>query len=354
MNAVAELSPEIGVAAAARALGIPRATLYRWKTPSEGTGCAPRAPRRVPRRLTEEERVYVLTVLHSDEFADMAPAAIYATLLDRDTYLCSTRTMYRLLHDHDEVKERRDQRRHPKHAKPELVATAPNRVWSWDITKLPGPRRGIHYSLYVILDIFSRYVVAWTVAHGEDAVLAKDLIAQACLMQKIQPGQLTIHADRGSSMRSKPVACLLEDLEVARSHSRPRTSDDNPFSESQFKTLKYRPEFPERFGAIEDGRLFCRGFFDWYNRDHRHSGIAMLTPHVVHHGHANDVLEGRQNTLAQAYAAHPERFPGGPPTHGRLREEVWINQPISASTVTAQRGRGLDGIATEEHVPIDR
>jgi putative transposase len=217
---------------------------------------------------------------------------------------------------------------------------------TWDITKLPGPRRGIHYSLYVILDIFSRYVVAWTVAPTEDAILAKDFIEQACVKQNIRPGQLTIHADRGSSMKSRPVVYLLADLEVTRSHSRPRVSDDNPFSESQFKTLKYRPEFPERFGSIEDSRVFCRRFFDWYNREHRHSGIAMLTPHDVHYGRAKNVLAFRQQTLTQAYVAHPERFPGGPPAPSRLHEVVWINQPISPSSVGS-------AVGTEEH-PADR
>lgn len=350
MSAVAELAPFVGVAAATRALGLSRATYYRWQSQPRPAEEAPRAPRRVPRRLTDEERADVLDVLHSEEFADMAPAAIHAALLDRKTYVCSPRTMYRLLHKHDEVRERRAQRRHAKLDKPELVATAPNRVWSWDITKLRGPARGCHYSLYVIIDIFSRYVVAWTVAVSEDSLVAKDLIEHAYRSQQIKPGQLTIHADRGSAMKSKSVADLLADLEIARSHSRPRISDDNPFSESQFKTLKYRPEYPDRFGSLEDARSFCRRFFPWYNHEHHHSGIAMLTPYALHHGHADEVLEQRQDTLARAYAAHPERFPGGPPVARRPREAVWINQPVSSVTPDEQRSQR----ATDEEYAPDR
>jgi len=239
--------------------------------------------------------------------------------------------MYRILDENDEVKERRNQLRHPVYQKPELLATEPNRVWSWDITKLLGPVKWSYFYLYVILDIFSRYAVGWMVAERESATLAKRLIHETCCKQEIDPGQLTLHADRGSSMKSKPVALLLSDLGVTKTHSRPHTSDDNPFSESQFKTLKYRPDFPKRFGSLEDARAFCQTFFNWYNKEHRHSGIALLTPESVHYGKARDVLKGRQDVLLAAYNDHPERFVRKPPVPQPLHEAVWINPPKSAS-----------------------
>jgi putative transposase len=235
--------------------------------------------------------------------------------------------MYRILEADDEVKERRDQLTHPAYQKPELLATEPNQVWSWDITKLLGPVKWSYFHLYVIMDIFSRYVVGWLVADRESASLAQNLIEQTCQKQSIEPGRLTIHADRGSSMTSKPVAFLLADLGITKTHSRPHTSNDNPFSESQFKTLKYRPGFPDRFSSIEEARSFCRSFFPWYNQEHRHSGINLLTPHMLHYGEAEQVLKAREQVLLKAYEAHPERFVRGIPSPGPLPQAVWINPP---------------------------
>jgi putative transposase len=270
----------------------------------------------------------ILDLLHSERFVDRSPAEVYATSLDEGQYLCSERTMYRILAEHGEVGERRNQLRHPVYAKPELLATAPNEVWSWDITKLKGPAKWTYFYLYVILDIFSRYVVGWMIAHRESATLAKRLIADTCAKQGINDGQLTVHADRGSSMTSKLVAHLLADLGVTKTHSRPHVSNDNPYSESQFKTMKYRPGFPARFGCIQDARGFCRSFFDWYNREHRHSGIALMTPEAVHHGRALSILGRRQRVLAQAYRANPERFVRGHPTPPPLPQAAWINPPV--------------------------
>jgi putative transposase len=284
MIACRDLSPEVGTAAACRSLEIARATFYRHLDPkTEKTLKTRAAP---PRALSMIKQQEVLDVLHSDRFVDRAPAAIYATLLDEGTYLCSVRTMYRILDERGEVRERRNQVRHTQYKAPELLATCPNQVWSWDITKLHGPVKWSYFSLYVILDIFSRYIVGWMIAHRESASLAERLIGETCEKQAVVPGQLTIHADRGSSMRSKPVALLLADLGITKTHSRPHVSDDNPYSESQFKTLKYRPGFPDRFGSIEDARAFCQEFFGWYNGEHRHSGIGLLTPETVHHGKA--------------------------------------------------------------------
>jgi putative transposase len=269
----------------------------------------------------------VLGELHTDRFVDKAPATVYATLLDEGTYHCSIRTMYRILHDSQEVRERRNQLRHPKYKKPELLATAPNQVWSWDITKLLGPAKWTYYYLYVILDIYSRYVVGWMLASCENADLAKRLIRETIEKENINADELTIHSDRGPAMKSHTVAQLLATLGVTKSHSRPHVSNDNPFSESQFKTLKYRPEFPDRFGSQEDGRRFCQRFFRWYNHEHYHSGIGLLTPFIVHYGLAEAVLVKRQQTLDTAYTAHPERFVRKPPTVLALPEAVWINPP---------------------------
>jgi putative transposase len=279
------------------------------------------------RALPTDEKQLVLDALNSDRFCDMAPAAVHATLLDEGKYHCSTRTMYRILSEAGEVKERRDQLKHPNYKKPELLATSPNEVWSWDITKLKGPAKWTYYYLYVILDIFSRYVVGWMIAMRETGTLARRLISKTCSKQGIEEGLLTLHADRGPSIKSKPVEFLLVDLGVDKTHSRPHTSNDNPYSESQFKTLKYRPEFPRRFGSIQDARSFCREFFTWYNTEHRHSGIAYLTPEMVHYGHADDVLDARQVVLLDAYDAHPERFVNKKPQPVALPEAVWINKP---------------------------
>lgn len=331
MTAVATLAPVSGTAATCRALGVSRATLHRRRTPRP-----PARPRPRPARaLAPAEEAAVLDVLHGERFVDSAPATIVATLLDEETFLCSTSTMYRLLGRHGEVRERRDQLRHPAYAAPELLATGPNQVWSWDITKLRGPTKWTCFHLYVILDVFSRHVVGWMIAPRESADLARKLIDETIARQGIPPGQLTLHADRGSSMRSKPVALLLAELGVTKSHSRPHVSDDNPYSESQFKTLKYRPGFPDRFGSIEDARAFCVTFFAWYGTEHRHSGIAYLTPEDVHYGRAKEKLEARATVLNAAYATHPERFVRKPPRPAQLPSAVWINPPTAATAETA-------------------
>jgi putative transposase len=328
MQAIEAASPTMGTAAACDAMGIARASVYRRRQPTR-----PPAPRPTPTRALDPiERQTVLETLHSERFLDAAPAQVHATLLDEGTYLCSPRTMYRLLDTAGEIKERRDQVRRPHYAAPELLATRPNEVWSWDITKLLGPAKWTYFYLYVILDIFSRYVVGWMLAPRETAALAERLIAETCAKHAILPGQLTIHADRGGAMRSKPVALLLADLGVTKTHSRPHVSNDNPFSEAQFRTLKYCPQFPERFGSLEDGRAFGQTFFRWYNQEHRHSGLGFLPPAVVHFGHAAVVRAHRQQVLATAFAAHPERFVKGQPQPADLPTAVWINPPVKKPT----------------------
>ena len=326
MREAEELSESVGTASACRALGVSRATLYRHRQ-ADTRLTSERRRGHHPRRLADDERREVLNTLHSDRFVDTSPAEAYSTLLDEGRYLCSERTMYRVLDEAGEVRERRNQLTHPPYKKPELLATAPNEVWSWDITKLKGPAKWVYFYLYVILDIFSRYVVGWMVAPRETTSLARRLVAQTCEKQDIQPGELTIHADRGPSMRAKLLAQLLADLGVTKSHSRPYTSTDNPYSESQFRTMKYRPTFPERFGSIEDAVAFARAFFSWYNTEHRHSGISMLTPEVVHYGQAADVIQERRQVLEAAYKAHPERFVRGLPQPRALPPAVWINPP---------------------------
>jgi len=338
VSAIAEVAPGVGVKAACEALVVPRTSFYRARAaatvgPMLAADTESR-PRRSPRALSEEEREGVLAVLHSDRFVDSAPEEVYATLLDEQTYLCAPRTMYRILHDNKEVRERRNQLRRPAYAKPELLATKPNEVWSWDITKLLGPAKWTYFYLYVILDIFSRYVTGWMVAHAERAALAERLIAETCAKEAIEPGELTLHADRGPSMTAKPVAFLLADLGVTKTHSRPYTSADNPSSESHFKTLKYRPEFPRRFDSVRHARDFCAAFFPWYNFHHRHSGIAYLTPHVVHHGLAEQVLQQRRATLEAAHRSHPERFIRGAPTPAKLPSAVYINPPAAPTDGT--------------------
>lgn len=321
-------APRLGVAPLCDALNLPRASYYRWKQPVLG----PHRPRSSPRALSAVERQDVLELLHSPRFVDRAPAEVVATLLDEGTYRCSERTMYRILAVSGEVRERRDQLRRPNYSKPELLTTRPNELWSWDITKLHGPAKWTYFYLYVILDVFSRYVVGWMVAAQESAALALELIRTTCERQGIVPAQLTIHADRGTSMTSKPVALLLADLGVTKTHSRPHVSNDNPFSEAHFKTLKYRPGFPERFGTIEDARAHCGNFFAWYNTDHHHSGLAMLTPHDVHHGLADERRARRAAVLAAAHRAHPERFVRGVPVPHTPPREVWINPPPRRAT----------------------
>jgi putative transposase len=326
MNAATQLSECAGISAACRALGMPRSSFYRARQPKRDP-----KPRPTPERaLQPEEKEQVLQVLNSEPFQDSAPREVYATLLDQDIYLCSWRTMYRILSERQLVCERRNQLRHPPYSKPELLATAPNQLWSWDITKLRGPVKWTYYYLYVILDVYSRYVPGWLIAECESAHLAKQLIAETCAKQGIVPGQLTLHADRGSAMKSRSVALLLADLGVTKTHSRPYVSDDNPYSEAQFKTMKYRPAYPERFGSIQDARAWARPFFHWYNHEHHHSGLALLTPATVHYGQAQAVLERRQETLRAAYVAHPERFVHGVPKPPSLPTEVWINKPPSS------------------------
>jgi putative transposase len=319
----------LAVSVACQALGVSRASIYRARRRRRSivVRASTTARPRPPLALNETERKRVLAVLNSERFADMAPPAIYATLLDEGQYLASVRTMYRLLAAEGQSLERRCQRVHPVYAKPELLAVRPNEVWSWDISKLKGPVRWSVYHLYVILDIFSRYVVGWMVALRESAELAEQLIADTIAKQQIAPGTLTLHADRGTSMRSKTVAQLLIDLDVARTHSRPHVSDDNPYSESQFKTLKYRPDFPERFGSLEDARAHCQRFFHWYNQEHRHSGIGLMTPHAVHYGAAEALQVQRGQVLQQAYQANPLRFKGCIPQPPALPTAAWINPP---------------------------
>lgn len=323
MLATAELPADVARAPVCQALGLSRATLHRRCRPTLRRAAKRPSP---PRALATEERATVLAALHGERFVDKAPAQVWAELLDEGTYHCSIRTMYRILAEAGEVRERRDQLRHPSYQKPELLATGPNQVWSWDITKLLGPVKWTYFYLYVLLDIYSRFVVGWMVASKEAAALAQRLIEESCRQQKIAPGQLVVHSDRGSSMTSQPVALLLAELGVIKSHSRPHVSNDNPFSEAQFKTLKYCPQFPDRFGSIEHARSFCRGFFPFYNSEHRHSALGLMTPESVHYGTAPQVRAARREVLLAAYAAHPERFtrPPEPPT---LPAAAWINPP---------------------------
>ena len=324
MQTAEELSKKIGKRTACTALGLPRSSLYRAQKP-----CRVQAsPKASPRALSQPEKDAVRQELNSERFQNFAPREVYATLMDEGRYLCSYRSMYRILSGNNEVRERRNQLRHPNYTKPELLATAPNQLWSWDITKLLGPSKWTYFYLYVILDVFSRYVVGWMIAERESAALAEELISQTCARQGIQRGQLTIHADRGSSMTSKPVALLLADLGVTKTHSRPHVSNDNPYSEAQFKTLKYRPDYPTRFGCQQDARAWANTFFDWYNCEHHHTGLALLTPVDVHFHRAQVVLQKRQAVLRAAYEKTPERFVKGPPVPAQLPKTVWINPPL--------------------------
>jgi putative transposase len=320
------IEPLLGIQAACAAVGRARATHYRRLKPGRTTPAKPRpAP---PNKLGADEVAAVLDALRSERFADSSPAQVYFTLLDEGVYLASESSYYRILRSHNELRERRRQATHPAKVRPELVADAPLVVWSWDITKLKGPKRGVYYDLYVVLDIFSRYVVAWCVAPSESGELAKELIADAVSRHQVPPDQLTIHADRGSSMTSNPVTELLTFLGVRRSHSRPHVSNDNPYSEAQFKTLKYCPAFPERFGCIEDARAFCSAFFAYYDHEHRHSGIGYHTPASVHYGTATEVRAQRAETLDVAYAANPARFHHRQPQPPKLPTVAWINEPV--------------------------
>ena len=328
MNAVIqEVAPQLGgVSRACNLLGVPRASYYRSLTPPKDGGTVTERPK--PKNaLSTEERELALEYLHSERFVDKPPAAVVYSLLDEGIYIASERTLYRILADNKEVKDRRAQRRHVNYTKPELIATAPNQVWTWDISKLKGPVAWTYYYLYVIIDIFSRKVVGWMLAEREAGSLAEQLIEETCIKENIKPGQLTIHSDRGPAMQSGPVVHLHARLGITKSNSRPYVSDDNPFSEAQFKTLKYHPGFPERFGGYEDALAFCKPFFQWYNNDHYHSGIQFLTPAMVHHGQSDAVLMQRHQRLLEAYNKTPERFITGPPAIKTLERAVYINPP---------------------------
>jgi putative transposase len=321
-----ELAPTVGVAAACAALGVPRSSYYHAQRPERPVEAA-RSRTRSRQALSPAEEQLIRELLNSERFVDQAPRTIYATLLDEGYHYCSWRTMYRILKQDAATRERRAQRRRPTYTAPELLATGPCQVWSWDITKLRGPTPGIWYNLYVVLDIFSRKIVGWLLDEREEAALAEVLIAESYTREGVQPQQLTLHADRGAPMTSKTLSELLIDLGVAQSHSRPTISDDNPYSESQFKTMKYGPTYPDRFASIEAARAWMGWFADWYNHEHKHSGIALLAPAVVHSGRAAEVIATRQATLDQAYAAHPERFPRGRPIAPQLPTQVGINLP---------------------------
>lgn len=328
MRIVQEESAVYGVAETCEALGVSRATYYRRQRASAGPSASETRSNR--RRLSDEEEKKVLEFLTSRRYMDKSVAEAYYTALDEEIYICSQRTMYRVLARHKAVKERRDQCRHPEYTKPELLARGPNQVWSWDITQLKGPRKWLHYYLYVILDVYSRYVVGWMIAERESAALAERLIEETCQKQGIEKGQLTVHADRGKAMKSQAVAQLLADLGVTKTHSRPYVSNDNPYSEAQFKTLKYHCIFPGQFGSLEDARSYLRVFFEWYNNGHRHAGIGWMTPADAHTGRAKELLEKRKRTLMEAYVRHPERFVKGVPIPPDLPTEVWINKPLAA------------------------
>lgn len=330
--AVEELAQTLPVSHVCEAFGFPRSSLYRLRQEPEVKTRQPRASSQ--RALSETERAEVLNLLHSERFQDSAPRQVWATVLDEGSHLCSVSTMYRILGEQEEVKERRNQRTQPTYARPELLATAPNQLWSWDITWLRGPQHLLHYYLYVILDVFSRYAVGWMLAAEESALLAEQLIAESCRKQGIGQNKLTLHADRGAPMTSKTLAQMLEDLGVAKSHSRPYTSNDNPFSEAQFKTMKYRPDYPDRFESMTAAQGWAQPFFHWYNNEHRHSSLGLMTPAMLHFGLAEQVTAQRQQVLTAAYAQHPERYVRGMPTPPAPPTTVWINQPHPATALT--------------------
>lgn len=329
-----QLAQTVPLTRACAALQVPRSTLYRLRRPRPTPKPAETPGGR--RALSTDEKGAVRDLLNSERFQDDAPREVFATLLDEGTYLCSVPTMYRILRENQEIRERRDQLRHPAYTKPELLATTPNQVWTWDITKMLGPVKWTYFYLYVLLDIFSRFVVGWLLAERESTDLAQILIAESCAREKIAPNQLMIHADRGAPMLAKPLVMLLADLRVGESHSRPHISNDNPFSEAQFKTLKYQPTYPERFGSQADARTWAQDFFRWYNFEHHHAGIGLMTPAAVHSGQAAQLWQNRQSVLQHAYAAHPERFVKGLPKPPTLPTAVWINPPKEAGTPSPQ------------------
>jgi putative transposase len=321
------LAQVVPVTRACQALGYPRSSLYRARRPKPANKQLERPS--PARALSETERVAVRELLNSERFQDDSPYQVYATLLDEGAYHCSISTMYRILRQHNEVRERRNQRRHPAYSRPELLATQPNELWSWDITKLRGPVTWQLFYLYVVLDVFSRYVVGWMIADHESGDLAKQILAESYRKQGVDQEQLTLHADRGSPMISKTLGQLLIDLGVSKSHARPHTPNDNPFSEAQFKTMKYRPDYPARFESVEAARQWARAFFHWYNNEHHHSGLGLMTPAAVHYGQAATLTAQRQVTLTTAYEAHPERFVKGLPKPPQVPATVWINPPQS-------------------------
>jgi putative transposase len=345
MQGVLFLVPLVGVVAACAALCMSRSRYYRARKPK-----AEPAPRpSPPRTLSVDERAKVLATLDSDEYMDKAPAQVFAALLELGIYLCSIRTMYRILAANDQVRERRAQRQHPTYSKPRLVATAPNRVWTWDITKLPGPTKGTYFSLYVILDLFSRYIVGWQVATRESAAVYHELVEACCKDQGVVPEQLTIHSDRGAPMTAKSTALLYADLGIIKSHSRPHTSNDNPYSEANFRTLKYRPDMPDELGSVEHARQVVRALVDWYNDEHYHVGLALLHPVDVHYGRAADIVAARQLVLDAVYARHPGRFPLGRPTQKLPPAAAWINPPpMTSLDQSAAIGSDRDPSATKE------
>jgi putative transposase len=332
MSTVTELiQHQLPVTQVCEALGVSRSTYYRAQQ-AQPVGTTRPSDELQPRTkptwaLSEEERMFVRNLLNSERFMDQSPYEVYATLLDEGQYYCSIRSMYRVLAENAQVRERRNQLRHPTYTKPQLLATAPNQLWSWDITKLRTPAKWVYYYLYVLLDVFSRYVTGWMVAESESAALAEQLIKESCRRQQIQRDQLTLHADRGAPMIAKTLAQLLIDLGVDKTHSHPHTPNDNPFSEALFKTVKYQPHFPTLFGSVQDARAWGRTFFPWYNQEHHHTGIALLTPADLHFGRANEVVAQRQAVLQAAYEQHPERFLNGPPVAPQPPQAVWINPP---------------------------
>jgi putative transposase len=330
--AIETLAQSIPVSQACAVFGFPRSHLYRSRQPQP---LVENSPRPSPARaLSPAERTTVRDLLESERFMDRSPYEVYATLLDEGMYVCSIRTMYRILHTYAEVQERRNQRQHPAYAQPELLATGPNQVWSWDITKLRGPAKWHYYYLYTMLDIYSRYAVGWLLAEQESAALAQQLIEVSYEKHQIAAGQLTLHADRGAPMTAQVVAQLLDALGVTKTHSRPYTSNDNPFSEAQFKTMKYRPDYPDRFGSKVEAQIWAQAFFGWYNNEHHHINLGLLTPATVHYGRAPQVIAQRQTTLAVAYRLHPERFVKGAPTPLALPDAVWINPPKLAQAIS--------------------
>lgn len=321
---VEQLAEGVGVTAACEALGVPRSSLYAARKPRTPKD---RAPSRPPRALSPDETALVRQTLNSERFVDQAPREVYATLLDEQQYLCSVASMYRILRENQELRERRNQLQHPAYVKPTLLATGPNQVWTWDITKLPGPVKWACFCLYVVLDLFSRFVVGWMVAARENGALAEQLIAESCQRQQIAPQQLRVHSDRGAPMTAKPLALLFADLGVTQSLARPHVPDDNPYSEAHFKTVKYHPTFPDRFGSEQDARSWGQLFFGWYNYEHHHTSLGLMTPAAVHAGQAPELFARRTQVLQLAYLNHPERFVKGPPRPPTVPTKVWINPP---------------------------